>query len=200
MQNRKVKALTVPLISAGLILISSPAQATPLALKPDESPKVSQGPKVGPTKTSKTRETKATRARIRIEDRTAITAEQAQVAIAAALSKENARYRVGGIGPNSFDCSGLVRWAFAQAGVELPHGTDNLLPIVQRITRDQLVPGDLIFSGRSGGGIQHVALYIGDGKVIHATHASASRANQVRIDDIDGDWVMVHKAYARVLQ
>lgn len=200
MQNRKVKALAMPLISAGLILFSSPAQAAPLALKPDESPKVSQGAKVWPTKTSKTRESKATRARIRIEDRTAITAEQAQVAIAAALSKENARYRAGGIGPNSFDCSGLVRWAFAQARVELPHGTDNLLPIVQRITRDQLVPGDLIFSGRSGGGIQHVALYIGDGKVIHATHASASRANQVRIDDIDGDWVMVHKAYARVLQ
>lgn len=196
MQNRKVRAFAVPAIAAGLLLLSSPAQA-----KPDEIPQSSTVVKQTKPKSSPARNTKATRARVKTLGSTPVTAVQAQVAIAAALTKESgARYRAGGIGPNSFDCSGLVRWAYAQAGIALPHGTDNLMPVVQPITRDQLIPGDLVFSGRSGGGIQHVALYIGDGKVIHATYASASRANQVRIDELDNSWVMDHKAYGRVVQ
>ncbi|MFM1818790.1 MAG: NlpC/P60 family, partial [Actinomycetota bacterium] len=71
---------------------------------------------------------------------------------------------------------------------------------VQPITREELIPGDLVFSGRSGAGVQHVALYIGEGKVIHATNAGASRANQVRIDELDNSWVMAHKSYGRVVQ
>lgn len=196
MQNRKVRAFAVSAITAGLLLSTTPAQA-----KPDETPQTSTVVKSTKPKTNTTRNTKVARARVKSLGSTPVTAEQAQIAIAAAITKESgARYRPGGIGPNSFDCSGLVRWAYAQAGVDLPHGTDNLVPVVQPITRDQLIPGDLVFSGRSGGGIQHVALYIGDGKVIHATYASASRANQVRIDDLDNDWVMVHKAYGRVMQ
>ena len=196
MQNRKVRAFAVPVIATGLLFLTTPAQA-----KPDETPQSSTVVKQTKPKASPARNTKAARARVKTLGSTPVTAEQAQVAIAAALTKESgARYRAGGIGPNSFDCSGLVRWAYAQAGIDLPHGTDNLMPVVQPITRDQLIPGDLVFSGRSGGGIQHVALYIGDGKVIHATYASASRANQVRIDDLDNSWVMDHKAYGRVVQ
>lgn len=196
MQNRKVRTIAVPAIAAGLILLSTPAQA-----KPDQTPQSSTVVKANTPKTSTARKNKAARARVKTLGSTPVSAEQAQVAIAAALTKESgARYRAGGIGPNSFDCSGLVSWAYAQAGIDLPHGTDNLMPIVQPITRAELIPGDLVFSGRSGGGVQHVALYIGDGKVIHATNANASRANQVRIDDLDNSWVMVHKAYGRVVQ
>lgn len=200
MQSRKVKALAVPALVAGLLTIQSPAQAAapetkPAAVKPAAAKSTSatkSGVKAAPKK--------ASRARI-MANLNPVTQEQIDIAIAAALTKETgARYRGGAIGPNSFDCSGLVLWAYAQAGVDLPHGTHKLLPVVQRITRDELKPGDLIFSGRSGGGIQHVALYIGDNKVIHATYAAASRTNQVRIDDIDGSWVMVHKAYGRVVQ
>ena len=119
--------------------------------------------------------------------------------VAAALTREDARYRFGATGPNSFDCSGLVQWSWKQAGVKLKHGTANQIKQVKRINKKDLKPGDLVFSGRAKGGIQHVALYIGDGKVIHATYGSTSRKNQVRIDDLDSSWVMDHKAYGRVI-
>ena len=118
--------------------------------------------------------------------------------VEAALTREDARYRAGGSGPKAFDCSGLVMWSFGQAGVKLKHGSANQVKQVTRISKKDLMPGDLVFSGRSKGGIQHVALYIGDGKVIHATYGSASRKNQVRIDNLDSSWVMDHKAYGRV--
>jgi cell wall-associated NlpC family hydrolase len=118
--------------------------------------------------------------------------------VEAALTREDARYRAGGAGPNAFDCSGLVKWSYKQAGVNLKHGTANQIKQVQRIKKKDLRPGDLVFSGRANGGIQHVALYIGEGKVIHATYGSASRKNQIRIDDLNSSWVMHHKAYGRV--
>jgi cell wall-associated NlpC family hydrolase len=118
--------------------------------------------------------------------------------VEAALTREDARYRAGGAGPNAFDCSGLVKWSYKQAGVNLKHGTANQIKQVQRIKKKDLRPGDLVFSGRANGGIQHVALYIGEGKVIHATYGSASRKNQIRIDNLNSSWVMHHKAYGRV--
>lgn len=118
--------------------------------------------------------------------------------VKAALTREDAKYRAGGNGPTAFDCSGLVQWSWKKAGVNLKHGTANQIHQVKRISRKDLKPGDLVFSGRANGGIQHVALYIGDGKVIHATYGSTSRKNQVRIDDLDSSWVMDHKAYGRV--
>ncbi len=123
--------------------------------------------------------------------------EIAQV-VQAALTREDAKYRAGGTGPDAFDCSGLVMWSFGKAGVKLKHGTANQIKQVKRISKKDLKPGDLVFSGRAKGGIQHVALYIGDGKVIHATYGSTSRKNQVRIDDLNSSWVMDHKAYGRV--
>jgi cell wall-associated NlpC family hydrolase len=118
--------------------------------------------------------------------------------VEAALTREDARYRAGGSGPTAFDCSGLVKWSFAQAGVQVKHGSANQIKQVTRISKADLQPGDLVFSGRAKGGIQHVALYIGDGKVIHATNGGTSRKNQIRIDSLDSAWVMDHKAYGRI--
>jgi cell wall-associated NlpC family hydrolase len=118
--------------------------------------------------------------------------------VSAALTREDAKYRAGGSGPTAFDCSGLVMWSWEKAGVKLKHGTANQINQVTRISKKDLKPGDLVFSGRANGGIQHVSLYIGDGKVIHATYGSTSRKNQVRIDNLNSSWVMDHKAYGRV--
>jgi cell wall-associated NlpC family hydrolase len=118
--------------------------------------------------------------------------------VQAALTREDARYSAGGAGPNAFDCSGLVKWSYKQAGINLKHGTASQINQVTRIKKKDLKPGDLVFSGRANGGIQHVALYIGDGKVIHATYSSAARKDQIRIDKLDSSWVMHHKAYGRV--
>jgi peptidoglycan DL-endopeptidase CwlO len=52
-------------------------------------------------------------------------------------------YRAGGAGPDAFDCSGLVKWSYKQAGVSLKHGTANQIKQVKRITKKELMPGDL---------------------------------------------------------
>jgi hypothetical protein len=46
--------------------------------------------------------------------------------VEAALTREDARYRAGGSGPDAFDCSGLVKWSFAQAGVKVKHGSGDI--------------------------------------------------------------------------
>lgn len=193
MRNRKVKALlflicTTLTFSVGAISGQNSAQAKDAQIRP----KVNQVTK--PVKSAKA-------SRIQLNPNAQpVSGEAINTAIAAALTKEDAAYRAGGKGPNSFDCSGLVLWAYAHAGVSLPHGSNNQIKVVKPISREELLPGDLIFSGRANAGIQHVALYIGDGKVIHATYPTASRANQVRIDDLDSSWMMVHKSYGRVVQ
>ena len=193
MRNRKVKALAFLIsititFSLGAISGQSTAQAKSAEIKP----KVNQATK--PVKSGKTSKIKFN------PNAVPVSSEAISLAIAAALTKEDASYRAGGKGPNAFDCSGLVLWSYAQAGVSLPHGSNNQIKVVKPITREELLPGDLVFSGRAGRGIQHVALYIGEGKVIHATYPTASRANQVRVDDLDSSWMMVHMAYGRVVQ
>lgn len=90
---------------------------------------------------------------------------QAQVAINAAISRLGMPYVYGATGPNAFDCSGLTSWAWAQAGVTLPRTSSGqaTLPVVPL---DQLRPGDLITYYSP---VHHVALYIGNGQIIHAS-------------------------------
>lgn len=90
---------------------------------------------------------------------------QAQIAIKAALSKLGAPYVYGATGPNAFDCSGLTSWAWAQAGVTLPR-TSSAQAALPVVPLDQLRPGDLITYYSP---VHHVALYIGNGQIIHAS-------------------------------
>ena len=69
-------------------------------------------------------------------------------------------------GPDSFDCSGLVVYAFAQFGVSLPHFTNSLFTMGVYVSRAQLQPGDLVFFHNLG----HMGMYIGGGNFIHAPH------------------------------
>ncbi|MGW4353075.1 C40 family peptidase [Nocardia sp. NPDC004582] len=86
-------------------------------------------------------------------------------AIEAARTKLGANYRMGGNGPDSFDCSGLVQWSYREAGVELPRTSYSQLAAGTPVTVDELEPGDLV--SYYGGG--HSAMYLGDGKIIHAS-------------------------------
>lgn len=90
----------------------------------------------------------------------------AQVAVDAALSKVGSPYRWGATGPNAFDCSGLVVWAWRQAGVSLPRTSAGQFANLRRISRSELQPGDLVFSGTPG--VHHVGMYIGNGQIVHA--------------------------------
>jgi cell wall-associated NlpC family hydrolase len=91
----------------------------------------------------------------------------AAVAVAAAESRLGDPYVWGAAGPSSFDCSGLVMWAWAHAGVSLPHFSGGQYASTQHISMSQLQPGDLVFPADTG---QHVAMYIGGGRIIEAPH------------------------------
>jgi cell wall-associated NlpC family hydrolase len=82
-----------------------------------------------------------------------------------ALSKVGSTYVAGGSGPNTFDCSGLTSFAYAAAGVMLPHSSRAQSTLGRRVERNELQPGDLVFYYSP---ISHVALYIGNGMIVHA--------------------------------
>jgi cell wall-associated NlpC family hydrolase len=94
--------------------------------------------------------------------------DAAAVAVDFALAQLGETYRWGAAGPDAWDCSGLTMAAWRQAGVSLPHYSAAQYAQVEHISADQLRPGDLVFWGASPGSIHHVALYIGDGKIVHA--------------------------------
>lgn len=68
------------------------------------------------------------------------------------------------------DCSGFVLSVFKKFGVKLPHYSGSQAKSGTKITASQLQPGDLIFYGSKNGVIGHVAIYIGNGQVIHASN------------------------------
>jgi cell wall-associated NlpC family hydrolase len=96
---------------------------------------------------------------------------RAQVAVEAALSRVGSPYQWGAAGPDSFDCSGLTMWAWAQAGVALPHNSGAQYAATPRVDRADLQPGDLLFSGSP---IHHVGMYIGNGQMVEAPYTGVS--------------------------
>ncbi|HEY9473160.1 MAG TPA: C40 family peptidase, partial [Mycobacteriales bacterium] len=82
-----------------------------------------------------------------------------------ALSKLGSPYVWAAAGPDSFDCSGLMLWAWAQAGVALPHYTGDQYNMGTHVGIGELQPGDLVFFYE---GLSHVGMYIGGGNVVHA--------------------------------
>ena len=89
----------------------------------------------------------------------------------AAVSRLGMPYVWGANGPTSFDCSGLVQWSFAQAGVVMPRVAVDQARTGPAVPVSQLAPGDLLFyhtDPTAPGYISHVAIYLGGGKMIQA--------------------------------
>jgi cell wall-associated NlpC family hydrolase len=103
---------------------------------------------------------------------------EAATVIQAALSRIGSPYSWGGSGPSAFDCSGLVMWAFQQAGISLPHSSQALASGGQPVSVDQMQPGDVVnyYSDAS-----HSAIYIGDGMMVHAS----TYGTPVRVAPVD---------------
>lgn len=80
------------------------------------------------------------------------------------------KYVWGGTNPDGFDCSGLVQWVFGKQGISLPRVTYNQINVGSSVQPNKLRPGDLVFfdTDRKKGGPDHVGIYIGGGKFIHA--------------------------------
>lgn len=73
-------------------------------------------------------------------------------------------YLWGASGPNAFDCSGLVCYIFAQAGIRLPRVTYSQARVGRPVAREELAPGDLVFFRKNA----HVGIYLGGGCYVHA--------------------------------
>ncbi|MEU1000537.1 C40 family peptidase [Streptomyces tibetensis] len=103
---------------------------------------------------------------------------RAAAAVSYAQQKLGSPYVWGATGPNAFDCSGLVQAAYRAAGVSLPRTTYSQIAAGRRVSRSELLPGDLVFFYA---GISHVGIYVGNGRMIHAPNPSAP----VRVAPLD---------------
>lgn len=103
-------------------------------------------------------------------------------------------YHWGGANPKTgFDCSGLTQWALSVAGVRLPRVSYQQATFGKRVSIDQLQPGDLVAWDNSSrnNGADHIALYIGNGMVLHAPKTG----DKVKISKIWGNPWGVHIQY-----
>ena len=100
-----------------------------------------------------------------------MTVAQLTAALQAAESRRGLPYSWGAAGPAAFDCSGLVQWAFAQAGISMPRVAADQARTGPAVPVSQLQPGDLLFyhtDPTDPGYISHVAIYLGKGWMIQA--------------------------------
>jgi cell wall-associated NlpC family hydrolase len=104
--------------------------------------------------------------------------QAAQIAVDTAMAQRGKPYIWAAAGPGAFDCSGLVQYAYAQAGIGLPHSSRMQSQMGMPVPRDQLQPGDLIFFYSP---VSHVGIYIGNGQMVHAP----TPGDVVKVADID---------------
>lgn len=91
-----------------------------------------------------------------------------QKVISVAKAQMGKPYRWGATGPSSFDCSGLMQYAFKNgAGVSLPRVSRDQATVGKKVSKAELQPGDLVFFAK-GGRIHHVGMYLGNDQYIHA--------------------------------
>jgi cell wall-associated NlpC family hydrolase len=103
---------------------------------------------------------------------------RAGIAVQTALAQLGDAYVWGADGPNSFDCSGLMMYAWGKAGVSLSHSSKEQAGEGRPVSKSQLQPGDMVFYYKP---ISHVAMYIGNGRIVHASRPG----KPVKTDDID---------------
>ena len=112
---------------------------------------------------------------------TAVARQQAKARTAVAVAKDQLGdpYRYGATGPGSFDCSGLVQYAWKKAGVKIPRVTNSQFSrIKKKVSWKHLKPGDLLFFH----GLGHVGMFVGNGKMIHSPRSGLT----VRIEKLSG--------------
>jgi len=96
------------------------------------------------------------------------------------------RYRFGGQTPDKgLDCSGLVKYVFEHVtGIRMPRSAREQAKVGEKIDRDELQPGDLVFFNTRRAAFSHVGIYLGDNTFVHAPHKRSS----VKVANMDGTY------------
>lgn len=102
---------------------------------------------------------------------------RAAEAVAAAKSKLGTPYQWGGNGPDSYDCSGLTKYAWSSVGVQIPRSSRTQMAALPSVPLEHIQPGDLLFFGSP---VHHVGIYAGDGQMVNAPYTGS----HVRMDSI----------------
>jgi cell wall-associated NlpC family hydrolase len=164
------------------VVAGSAAAAALFATVPAAPPVTPAAPPASPTVTVSTPvvPVAARSATITLDPQAVAAAAPAAVrksAMQKALGKIGSPYRYGAAGPNAFDCSGLVTWAYKSSGKSLPRTSNAMSRVGTAVSKSALQPGDLVFFYKP---VSHVGIYIGNGKVVHAS----SRKSPVKVSDI----------------
>src|SRR5512135_699088 len=96
------------------------------------------------------------------------TADPGYAVLQAAQGRIGAPYRYGGAGPDAFDCSGLVSYAHRQLGITVPRTAAAQFAAATPVSRRDLRPGVLVFFRLQGPAVNHVGIYAGDDRFVHA--------------------------------
>lgn len=119
-----------------------------------------------------------------------VSADWTSTLVAAALSFRGTPYRNGGADPSGFDCSGFVRYVFAQIGRQLPREVQAQFKAGRSIERDQVAAGDLVFFETVSKGASHVGIALGNGEFVHAPSSrGVVRTERYTIDYWAKRWV-----------
>jgi murein DD-endopeptidase len=147
MRARSACLAAVALLAAGCgDLPPRPAAAAPPAMSPAVSPAVSPGAQ----------------------------SEAGAAIVRVAASLVGRRYQFGGADEAGFDCSGLVRYVHERVGLGIPRTAAAQQRAALPVPLTQLQPGDLVFFSSDGQRIDHVGIYSGFGRFIHAPHAGVA--------------------------
>lgn len=117
--------------------------------------------------------------------------------VRAALAQVGTPYRLGGATPDSFDCSGLVRYVYSRHYVTPPRLAGHQAHIGAPIRRNELLPGDVLTFG-VGDSVTHVGIYVGNRKFVHAS-SIAGRVIVSAVDRAPSELIRPLKGARRVL-